>query len=208
MPMNEHVVVDPADYTPEYGWQWNAAVRWGDIPILPILTRRANQSPAELQRLTGAVPQRLADGQTNRYLFSTNGPAKPIAFRTLSRSSIVLLASSLVIALALAFVYISAAKRPAILVLFGVVLFGVAVWSPVAAILGAQAAVVGLLVALLAGVASFWLKDRPAPAPSTITAHSDRVDRGSSANRPRRDDRSQATTLTVPAELDVADMNS
>lgn len=208
MPMNEHVVVDPDDYTPEYGWQWNAAVRWGDTPVLPILSRRANQSPTELQRLTGAAPQRITDGQTNRYLFSTNGPAKPIVFRTWSRSSIVLLASSMVLAIALTFVYVSAAKRPAMLVLVGVALFGVAVWSPVAAILGAQAAVVGLLVALLAGVASFWLKDRTAATPSTITAHSDRVDRGSSANRPRRDDRSQATTLTVPAELDVADMNS
>jgi hypothetical protein len=97
------------------------------------------------------------------------------------------------------------------LVLVGVSLLGVAVWSPATAILGAQAAVVGLLVALVAGVASYWLKDRTAPAPSTITTHSDRVervDRGSSANRPRREDRSQATTLTVPAELDVADLNS
>jgi hypothetical protein len=211
MPMNEHVVADPEDYTPEFAWQWNAVVKWGDTPILPILSRRANQSPTELQRLTGATPQRIADGQTNRYLFSTNGPAKAIVFHTWSRSSIVLLASSLVIALALLFVYVSAAKRPAMLVLVGVSLLGVAVWSPATAILGAQAAVVGLLVALVAGVASYWLKDRTAPAPSTITTHSDRVERverGSSANRPRRDDRSQATTLTVPAELDVADLNS
>jgi hypothetical protein len=44
-----------------------------------------------------------------------------------------------------------------------------------------------------------------AASPSTRT---DRVERGSSASRPRRADLSQATTLTVPAEMDVADMGT
>ncbi|MEX2185217.1 MAG: hypothetical protein WD875_00415 [Pirellulales bacterium] len=207
VPRGEHIAVDPSGFTPEYAWQWSAAVRWGETPILPILGRRPNLSPNELQRLTGATPIKSSAGQSNRYLFSTSGPVERIEFHTLPRWLIVLLASGAAIAVGLALIYAPIARRPVALLSLCVVLVAVAIWSPSAAILGGQAAAVGLLLSIGAGIASWWLGDRVA-TPTPANSHSDRVERGSSASRRPRDDRSRATTLTVPAELDIADVNT
>jgi hypothetical protein len=154
--------------------------------------------------MTGATRLRIADGQTNRYLYSTSGPATVIEFQTLSRSWIVLIASGTVIALGALLIYAPATRRPVVLLVTAVILLGTAVWSPSAAILGAQAAAVGLLLAIAAGFASWWIADRTPPvAPSSTPAH--RIERGSSANRPRHEDRSAATTLTIPAEVNAGD---
>ncbi len=207
VPRGEHVTIDPSGFTPEYAWQWSAAARWGDTPILPILGRRPNLTPTELQRLTGATPIKAATGQSNRYLFSTNGPAQRIEFSTLPRWLIVLIASGAAIAVGLALLYAPIVRRPAVLLLGCVALVAVAIWSPSAAVLGGQAAAVGLVLAVAAGIASWWLGGRQVAA-AAPSAQTDRIERGSSASRRRRDDRSQATTLNVPAELDVADINT
>jgi hypothetical protein len=207
MPQNEHIMADPDGFTPEYRWQWGAALRWGDVPLLPILGRRANLNTTELQRITRATRLRIADGQTNRYLFSTSGAASDLEFQTLSRTWIVLIASGAVIALGALLIYAPAARRPFVLLVTAVILLATAAWSPSAAILGAQAAAVGLLLAIAAGVGSWWLADRkPVSAPASTPAH--RIERGSSANRPRPEERSGATTLTIPADLNAGDVHA
>jgi hypothetical protein len=176
------------------------------MTILPVLSRRPTLNHAELQRLTAATPIRITDGQSNRFLFSANGPASVMEFRTLPRSLIVLAASGAVVLFGLVAIYTSRARRAVVLLLAGVVLVGVAVWSPAAAILGAQAAAIGLLLSVVAGACSWWLADRrPQPAGQSSAAH--RIERGSSASRPRREDRSQATTLSIPAEVNAGDSN-
>lgn len=207
LPRNEHLLSDPDGFTPEYSWQWDAGLRWGDLEILPILGRRPALSTAELQRIAAAAPLRLTPGQTNRYLFSVGGSPGTMEVRTLSRSVLVLAASGAVIGLGLMLIYAPVARRPAVLLVFAVALAGVALWSPSAAILGGQAAAVGLGLALLAGACSWWLGDRK-PTPSPPSAPALRVERGSSANRPRREDRSQATTLTIPAEVGAGELDS
>jgi hypothetical protein len=69
-------------FTPEYGWQWTSRAQ-GDVAILPILSRRPSLNAAELLH-DRATPIRLT-AATNRYLFSTSGPAGPIEIRTLPR---------------------------------------------------------------------------------------------------------------------------
>lgn len=204
LPRNEHLVADPDGFTPEYAWQWDTGLRWGDAEIFPVLSRRPTLSTAELQRITAASPVRITSGQTNRYLFSVSGPAGSMEVRTAPRSLLVLVASGIAIVFVLMLIYAPAARRPTVMLAVGVALVGIAFWSPSAAILGAQAAAVGLALSIAAGAMSWWLGDRRQPA-SSPSAPALRVDRGSSANRPRREDRSQATTLTVPAEVSAGE---
>jgi hypothetical protein len=122
--------------------------------------------------------------------------------RTLPRSVIVLAASGTVIVFGLILIYVHV--RPIVLLLGGAALAGVALWSPSAAVLAAQAAAVGLVLSIVAGAYSWWMADRT-PASSSPSAPAQPIERGSSASRSRREDRSQATTLTIPAEVSAGD---
>jgi hypothetical protein len=210
LPAGEHIVVEPPGYTAENQWSWQPAFHWGETALLSYWGRRPNLDTAELQRLSGATGALPLDGDVNAYLFSASGAPQPLAFQTMSRSLIVLIASAAVIMLGLLLLYYAPARQPAVLLLLVVVVAAVAVVSPATAALAAQAAALGVALALLAAAGSWWFTAKRRPISHAPSNLSDRLERGSgTSRRDARQDRSRATTLTAPAELGAtADLNS
>ena len=146
LPRDEHVVAAPNDFTGEFRWGWNG-VFWGREPLM---------DQAQLETWVGlAHPSQTAvPAGVNCYLFSTLGTASHCELRTVSRAAIVLLASGVALLLGLLLIHVRAARHPAALLAGTVLLAAAGIQYPEPALLAAQAAVVGLVLALLAGLLS------------------------------------------------------
>lgn len=144
LPRDEHLLVAPAELTPEYHWQWNGLV-WG---------RKSLLEQTNLQAWSGG--RRLAEfaADTNRYLFSTLGAADKCELWTVRRGVLVLAASGLVLVAGLVLIYVPAVRHPATLLAAAVVLGAAAIRYPEPALLASQAASVGAVLAILAA----WLR--------------------------------------------------
>jgi len=155
LPRDEHVVLAPRNFTGESTWGWSGSF-WGRQPLL---------DQAQLEEWVGLPPAErdLAAGGVNEYLFSTLGSINDAELRTASRSLIVLAASGAVLLAGLLLIYWPKARHPASLLVATVALAGVLVWMPEPALLAAQAAVLGLVLALVAGLLSYTLGRRRSP---------------------------------------------
>ncbi|MGD0898526.1 MAG: hypothetical protein ABR915_11865 [Thermoguttaceae bacterium] len=164
LPRDEHVVVSPGDCTDESTWGWRDCY-WGRKPLL---------DEAELEDWAGLShsARDIESGGANYYLFSTLGAVSPLELRTASRSAIVLAASGAVLLAGLVLLYWPRTRHPASLLTATVGLAAVAAVLPDAALLGAQAAVLGLVLALLAGLLSHILGRRRRMAPLVEPASS------------------------------------
>jgi hypothetical protein len=152
LPRDEHVVLSPRNFTGESTWGWSGSY-WGRQPLL---------DQAQLEDWVGLprAERGLATGGVNDYLFSTLGTINDAELRTASRSMIVLAASGAVLLAGLLLIYWPKARHPASLLLATVALAGVLVLMPEPALLAAQAAVLGLVLALVAGLLSYTLGRR------------------------------------------------
>lgn len=164
LPQDEHVVVAPESCTSEFTWGWSDYF-WGRRPLL---------EQFELETWSGALHLASVPLGTNRYLYSAFGPINTAELRTAGRAWIVLFASGWVLIVGLVLIYVPAARHPALLVVLAMALMGVyAVW-PVAALLVAQAALLGLGLALLAAALQWGLgraaRAAAAPPPPQTTA--------------------------------------
>jgi hypothetical protein len=103
---------------------------------------------------------------TNRYLYSTVGGTAPLTVHTISRSRLVLWASLPLLACGLILIYLPAARHPAtVLVVAAIVAIGTLI-DPESALLVAQAASLGLVLAALAWVlARVSLRTTPSTVP-------------------------------------------
>lgn len=167
LPPQEHLVAAPDDFTAEFLWRWNN-LYYGRQPVM-------NQ--ADLEAWTGLPPgyalagrsARLASGYLetgmNCYLFSA--PALPDSCKivTVGRSTIIFLASGAALLAGLALIYVRAARHPVVLLAATILLAGGAARYPELALLAAQAAVLGLILALLALVLRRWLAGSAPIAP-------------------------------------------
>ena len=143
LPRNQHVIVSPKGFVPEFRWQWNSAF-WGRV---------AAMDEPQLEAWVGAVPRETvpdAGGRyTNSYLFSRAGPVVQSELRTESRTKIVALASLAALAVGLVLIYVPATRHPVTLLMVVVLLGGLLALEPVATLLLAQAASLGLALTLL-----------------------------------------------------------
>jgi hypothetical protein len=163
LPGNEHVVSAPRDYTAEYEWAWNG-VWWGRVPV---------KEQADLENWVGAVREAPVPKGTSRYLFSKFGPAETVQLATASRTWIVGGASSLALLTGLLLIYFPGTRHPLAGVVLAVVVAGMAVVWPGAALLCAQAAGMGLGLSLLGailyrGVARRRRRTAPRELPSSV----------------------------------------
>jgi hypothetical protein len=152
LPRDEHVVLSPRNFTCEARWGWSGSY-WG---------RRPGLDQCQLEDWAG-VPRGergLGAGGANDYLYSILGTVNQAELRTASRSMIVLAASMVVLAAGLLLMYWPKARHPVGLLAATVVLAAVTVWMPEVALLAVQAAVLGLVLALVAGLLSFSLGRR------------------------------------------------
>jgi hypothetical protein len=149
VPWNEHVVAAPEGLTNEFTWQWNGYF-WGRQPLL-------DQSElAAWVRLgpgTQGPQQEFAPHGVNYYLFSSMGNVERCELRTAARSWILLSASGAALVAGLLLIYVPLTRHPAALLVSAVGLLCVGIlYYPEPAVLLAQAASLGLALALLAGV--------------------------------------------------------
>jgi len=152
LPSNEHVIVAPAGFTPEFNWGWSEVFLgripifisrvpafWGRVPVL--------EQP-QLETWAGATHLRDVPEATSRYLFSTMGPVAECEVRTASRSFLVLVTSGAVLLVGMLLIYVPASRHPATLLAGGVLLVSVAALYPGATLQAAQAGSLGLVLTL------------------------------------------------------------
>ncbi len=166
LPPDEHVIATPRDMTSEFTWAWNTFY-YGRQPVL---TQEELEAWAGL-RHPGASPAPVGE---NCYLYSSIGKLPPCEIRTASRSMIVLCASGATLLIGLALIYFRAARSPASLLIFVVVLGGLAVNWPDLAAIAAEASAVGVGLSLLAALLRQLTAARPprfqAESASTLAA--------------------------------------
>ena len=149
VPRDEHLVATPPGLTNEFTWNWDG-VSWGRRPLL---------DPSELATWVGLTPsvddapQRAAIAGVNCYLFSSIEGGSRWELRTARRFWLVLGGSGVVLLGGLLLIYVPWTRHPAVLLLVAVALlaFG-SFYYPEPALLLAQAASLGLVLALLAGL--------------------------------------------------------
>jgi hypothetical protein len=163
LPGDEHIVQSPEQLVSASQWQWLGSF-WGRRPI---------KSQAELEEWVGATPQQAPTDADNQYLYTGLLPVSSIAFVTTPRWLIVLLASAATLVLFTGLFYLPMATRPWMLIALVVIIAAAAIAYPSAALLIAQAAAIGVLLAALSAIISRIVARparravAPAAAPST-----------------------------------------
>ncbi len=142
LPKNEHLVTAPAGFTPEFRWSWNGLL-WG---------REATLDQAELDSWAGAQRGAELPAAVNRYLFSSLGSVGECEVRTANRSLIVLTASGIALVVGLLLIYVPILRHPGVLLALAIGLMAAVTVYPGPALLAAQAAGLGVILSLLAGL--------------------------------------------------------
>jgi hypothetical protein len=142
LPGDEHVVHSPARMSSASQWQWLGGF-WGERPVL---------SQTDLEEWADASEQPAPSAAQNEYLYTGLAPVVSIDLITAPRWIIVLAASSVVLVGGLLWIYLPVVRRRWILIAAACMIAGLAVAFPVPAALLAQAASVGVIVALLAAL--------------------------------------------------------
>jgi hypothetical protein len=166
LPADEHIVDSPEQLVSASQWQWLGAF-WGRRPLM---------SQTELEKWVDATTQIAPAANENQYLFTGLLPVSSIALVTAPRWLIVLLASSLALALVVGWYYLPVRIRPWMLVAVIFVLAATAVAYPTAALLIAQAAAIGIVLAPLSMLLARWMSGPGRrPLAQTFTPSSRRI---------------------------------
>jgi hypothetical protein len=166
LPADEHIVDSPEQLVSASQWQWLGAF-WGQRPVM---------SQNELEKWVGATAQIAPTANDNEYLFTGLLPVASIELVTTPRWLIVLAASSSALALLAGWFYLPLRLRPWMLVAVIVVIAVTAVAYPTAAVLIAQAAAIGVVLALLSMFVTRWISGpRRRPLAQTFTPSSRRI---------------------------------
>ncbi|MEX0938069.1 MAG: hypothetical protein WDZ59_09430 [Pirellulales bacterium] len=154
LPNDLHVVVMPADFAREFLWDWRG-LYWGRQPLM---------EQSQLETWVGAQRGTSVPSTTNRYLFSSLKNVQPLRISTADRSLIVLLASAVTLGMGLLLLYVRASRHPGVLLAGALALMALGLVYPEPAMLIAQAATLGLLLAVLATLLKLVLtRQRQAP---------------------------------------------
>jgi hypothetical protein len=174
LPRDEYLLAWPAQLSPEASWAFNG-IYWG---------RRAALEQSDLETWCGLSEHATAlPAMTNRYLFSVARLGDALEVRTVGRSLLVLGASGLVLGCGLALIYLPILRHPAVGLAASVGVLAAAVMAPEFAVLGLQAAALGLALTVLAGL----LKRGAPPSRSRWASRgaSSSIARGSTRSHPR-----------------------
>lgn len=142
LPSDRHVVRSPTRLASADRWQWQGMY----------FGRDAGLPQPELEQWVGAAPQLGPSAAENSYLYSGIAPLATIELVTAPRWLIVLVASGGVLALALAGIYLPVLRRPWLLFFAALAVVGLAFVFPTAALLLAQASLLGVALAGLAAL--------------------------------------------------------
>jgi hypothetical protein len=185
LPGREHVLLEPAGFTPELAWTWRGLF-WDRLGTL---------DQASLERWIGASEQTALPAEMNTYLFSVFRSPPSINVLVLPRSAILWTIGGVVLLLGLTLLNVRAMRRPSVLLALGVVLAAAGLSWPASALLLAQVAAVALLVVLLSALWQWSLTGRT-PYPVPVAPPEPK----STATSPRPEP-IPATTATAPMSL-------
>ncbi|MGE3405502.1 MAG: hypothetical protein AB7I37_01730 [Pirellulales bacterium] len=144
LPRHQHLVAGPRNMTSEQNWAWSG-LGWERTPLL-------NQS--QLEQWIGAPQHAMPPGGVNCYLFGALSGSRVLDVRLAGRSLIVFTFSLVALGMGLMVIYLPALRRAGVLLSLAM---GLAAWGliyPDQAVLASQAAVIGIVLAALAG----WLE--------------------------------------------------
>ena len=161
LPSDEHIIYSPEQLTAASQWQWLGSF-WGRQPL---------KSQAELEQWVDASTQLAPADAQNQYLFTGLLPVSTIEVITAPRWLIVLIASTAALVLVLAHVYLPFARQTWVVAVAACAIAALAIIYPTAALLLAQAAAVGVVLAMLAIVLSrlFVATEAHAVSPDRIS---------------------------------------
>lgn len=151
LPRGEHIISPPDAFTGEYRWGW-CGYFWGRQPLLD---QAQLENWVGVRSSAGSVPS-----TANCYLFSSLGRVEQCQLWTAGRTAVVSIASGIALLVGLLLIYFPMLRHPASLLVATVVLAALGVLYPESAILGAQAATLGLLLSLAAALLAHGLGRR------------------------------------------------
>jgi hypothetical protein len=194
LPADEHLVVPPPRLAAEMVWSGN---RW-------LASRRSTLDQEQLELWIGASRQDPLPRGTNEYLFSTLGQSPDLRFTALARRLLLLLGGGLALVLGLLLLHVPAIRRAESLLVAAVLIVGLGLVLPDAAVLLGQTAVLGLAVAATVAAWNWVSTGRSAvtrPAPPVARPASDI--RSTEAPAPR-DERTPALAGSAVSATGIA----
>jgi hypothetical protein len=142
VPRNQHLLTSSSNLTPEFRWTWQG-LHWSRANVL---------DQVDLEDWTQTLHETEAPQAMNVYLFSIIGDNSTLTAQVARRSTIVFVASSIALAIVLLALYATPVRRPRSLVAIGAGLGVLALAYPEPAIVLAQAALLGVGLAVVAAV--------------------------------------------------------
>ncbi|MEN6407212.1 MAG: hypothetical protein ABFC77_12160 [Thermoguttaceae bacterium] len=142
LPANEHLLRSPVGFTGEFQWGWKGYF-WGRRPLL---------DQPSLAAWIGVDAGVLPPERSNVYLFSAFGDLAQADLRTAGRTTLVLFASAAAMLVGLLLIYVPAIRHPATLLAAALALGAAGLIAPEPTLLLVQAASLGLVLALVAGL--------------------------------------------------------
>jgi hypothetical protein len=140
LPQQEHLLDSSGTYAREFSWTWQG-LGW---------TREPFRTSADLQSWSGAASREAPPLPYNRYLLSTFGPPQELALRTASRSTLVMSASAIVLAVGFLFLFVPRVRRADGVLIVALALVTALTLGGDVAILLAQCALPGVLPLIVA----------------------------------------------------------
>jgi hypothetical protein len=188
-PQDEHLLLGPSGLTPELQWQWRGLY----------CGRQSNLQQRDLETWVGATEQTPPPEAANQYLFTSFEPPKELVVFTASRRLILLAASGAALLAGLLMVYCPVLRHPGVLLAGGLGLLAASILVPELSLLAAQAASMGLVLALLGRVLD-WIVVRRRLQRATIRGRSypGADAKPQAAPIPRSDVGLHATTVKAP----------
>jgi hypothetical protein len=190
LPANEHLITNPDGFTGEFTWSW-AGGFWRRTPLI---------DQAGLESWSGAAARDGLPDRANIYLFSAMGQVEQAEVWTAGRTWIVLWASGAALVIGLLLIYVPGGRHPAMLLVAGSALLAAGLIVPEPTLLLAQAASLGLVLTLLAGLLERGVARRRKASRRTESSHS-QIELGSTHTifRPTAAGNSR-TTETLPPQ--------
>ena len=133
LPRNAYLLSGPSQCVPEQTYRWSGL----------LCERHAALNTAQLEAWSGSSMHLDTTGQVNRYLFSTVGPVTECRVWSISRSTLVICASGLILLCGLAWLHLRRIRRPETLLIAGVLVMGAIMIAPEPAVLWLTASIPG-----------------------------------------------------------------
>ncbi len=189
LPSDEYLLVEDSNLTAAHRWVWS---RW-------FWRRETSESQRTLEQWTSASSQPLLPQGAHQYLFSSFENQNQVRIYSCPRRLLVYGASATVLLLGLALLYLRWLRHPLVLLLLAVVAAGLAWQFPAAAVLLAQASVVGGILWLLALLIAVVLYPWRRSSAGWVYADETPSDTRSGVQSPWRDRNGVVSSTTAPA---------